>query len=72
MPQATPLALTAEFSAIRSVQWNAFIRKSNLPQLEMSTVIDAIRQFALAPLAHAFRSQSMSKNWAYRQGWMEL
>ena len=71
LPEETPLALTAEFSAIKSVQWNAFIRKSNLPQLEMSTVIDVIRQFAEAPLAHACRSESMSKNWTARQGWTE-
>lgn len=71
LPEATPLALTAEFSVIKSVQWNAFIRKSNLPQLEMSAVIDAIRELAEGPLAHASRSESFPKHWTAEKGWRE-
>jgi len=69
LPESTPDALTIAFSEMKSVQWGAFLRKSKLPQLEMAAVIDAIRQFADAPLAHASRSESFPKHWISETGW---
>ena len=69
LPESTPNALTVDFSKVKSVQWNAFLRKSTLPQLEMAAAIDAIRQFAGDPLAHALRSESFPKRWISEKGW---
>lgn len=69
LPESTPNALTDDFPTMKSVQWDAFLRKSKLPQVEMAAVIDAIRQFAAAPLAHASRSEPFPKNWISERGW---
>lgn len=69
LPESTPPALTPVFSKLKSVQWIAFLRKSHLPQMEMSAAIDAIRCFADAPLAHASQSESFPKYWRPEVGW---
>jgi len=69
LPGSTPHALTDDFPKMKSVQWGAFLRKSKLPQLEMAAVIDAIRQFADVPLAHASRSEPFPKHWIFETGW---
>ena len=69
LPESTPHALTNDFPKIKSVQWMAFLRKSNLQPLEMLAVIEAIRRFADAPLSHASRSESFPKHWTLESGW---
>ena len=69
MPESTPNALTDDFAKVKSVQWMAFLRKSNLQPLEMLAVIEAIRGFADAPLSYASRSESFPKHWTLESGW---
>ena len=69
LPESTPHALTNDFPKTKSVQWMAFLRKSNLQPLEMLAVIEAIRRFADAPLSHASRSKSFPKHWTLESGW---
>lgn len=63
LPESMQPVLGSEFANIKSVQWSAFLRKSNLQKLEMLAVIEAIREFADTPLACASRSESFPKHW---------
>lgn len=69
LPESTQPALGSEFANIKSVQWSAFLRKSNLQKLEMLAVIEAICEFADTPLACALRSESFPKHWIPGVGW---
>ena len=69
LPEATPFALTGEFSAIKTVQWKAFLRKNSLPELKMAGAVNAIREFTELPLSHASGAKPFLKHWNAAEGW---
>ena len=69
LPEGAPIALTDDFSTMKTIQWNAFLRRNRLPELEMAVVMDAIRQFAELPLSNASRTEAFLKNWTATKGW---
>ena len=69
LPEGAPVALTDDFSAMKTIQWKAFLRRNRLPELEMAVVMDAIRQFAELPLSNASRTEAFLKNWTATKGW---
>ena len=69
LPEGAPVALTDDFSTTKTIQWNAFLRRNRLPELEMAVVMDSIRQFAELPLSNASRTEAFLKNWTATKGW---
>lgn len=74
IPEATPLALTEEFSnsTIKATQWNAFIRKSGLGKSmpELANVLAYLRDFLL-PILHAATGQTNIPNqWSPGGPWV--
>lgn len=55
LPEKTPEGLSDEFAANHSkhLQWQGFIAKNRLEKLALEKVIEDLRQFTFAPLAHA-------------------
>ena len=55
LPEETPVGLSDEFATNHSkrLQWQGFIAKNRLEQLTLEKVIEDVRQFIVAPLAHA-------------------
>jgi predicted nucleotidyltransferase component of viral defense system len=50
LPDVVPAALTDEFAAAKTPQWNAFSGRNNLTAEPFSAVVSAIRVFAATPL----------------------
>ena len=50
LPEVIPVALTEEFAAAKTPQWNAFSRRNNLPAEPFTAVVSAIQLFAGPPL----------------------
>lgn len=69
LPDELPTGLRDEFPAIKTVQWNAFQRKSRLDKCDMIEVIRAIREFTKKPLDAAFRGERFADLWKPAWGW---
>ena len=69
----TPMALTEEFSRdkLKTIQWNAFVRKSGLEQYmpELPEIISDLRTFLLPPLKAASGQDSVLRNWNIGGPW---
>ena len=70
LPDEVPTGLRDEFSAIKTVQWNAFQRKSRLEKNDMGKVIRAIREFACNPLKAARQGERFTGIWKPTSGWL--
>lgn len=55
IPAGVPLGLSNEFAqdAVKRMQWLGFLRKNRLDELALEDVIDDVRRFVEAPMAHA-------------------
>ena len=74
LPTCEITALSEEFSddPNKQVQWNAFMRKSNLDKIELSEVILRLREFLL-PLIDALNfGDDFKKVWNGGGPWVEL
>jgi hypothetical protein len=73
LPVAPPLALTDEFARdeAKSVQWNAFIRKSGLEEgaPEFAELLSHLREFLLPPMRAASERAPIPANWAKGGPW---
>ena len=69
LPASTPVGLTPAFAAEKAVLWAVFVRRNALAPMELDTVLDAIRAFALPPLRAAAEKTSFVSQWASAQGW---
>jgi len=73
VPLNTPLALTEEFGSddTKSVQWNAFIRKSGLEQdvLGLPDVLSHLREFLVSPLRAASGQANIPGYWKAGGPW---
>ncbi len=75
IPTIRPLALTPEFSddKQKSVQWNAFLRKSNLNSndLTLSDITARLADFLMPPAEAASQGKQFSEYWRPIDGWTE-
>lgn len=75
IPTTRPIALTTEFSEDqqKSVQWNAFLRKTNLNSndLSLSGITARLADFLMPPAAAASQGKQFSKYWRPIDGWTE-
>ena len=55
IPAGVPLGLSNEFAqdSVKRAQWLGFLRKNRLGELALEDVIDDVRRFVEAPMAHA-------------------
>ena len=55
IPAGVPLGLSDEFAQdfVKRAQWLGFLRKNRLGELALGNVIDDVRRFVEAPMAHA-------------------
>jgi len=74
IPPEPPLALTDEFArdAVKSVQWNAFVRKSNLGEVvpELPELISRLRDFLVLPMKAACGLVPMPASWTEGGPWI--
>jgi hypothetical protein len=74
-PTTRPLALTSEFSEDKqkSVQWSAFLRKTNLNSndLSFSGITARLADFLIPPAEAASQGKQFSKYWRPNDGWTE-
>ena len=71
IPTEAPTALTSRFAAdeTKNVQWQAFLKKSNLNSLDLATVIERLATFLL-PVARAAAAKTpFDKQWPAGGPW---
>ncbi|MEZ7957353.1 MAG: nucleotidyl transferase AbiEii/AbiGii toxin family protein [Rubritalea sp.] len=70
IPKRTPLAFTGEFSSdsAKVTQWKSFLRKSKLPQQELTTTIQHLSDFLQPVLAH----QVAGYKWTPEEQWQPI
>lgn len=75
IPTTPPLALTTEFSEDKqkSLQWNAFLRKTNLKSndLSLSEISNSLAGFLMPPALAASQGMQFGKFWRPSDGWIE-
>lgn len=73
VPSVPPLALTPEFTddELKSKQWDAFLRKSNLDaqNLDLSAVAKRLTEFLMPPARAATSGSSFAQRWTPSDGW---
>jgi predicted nucleotidyltransferase component of viral defense system len=73
IPQATPVALTAEFAQLldKVTQWKAFLGRNRLDagDIEFVQVIDELGNFLLPPLSAIASRQDLTVTWPARGPW---
>jgi len=69
VPNETPTGLRDEFSTLKIVQWNAFLRKNRLEKEGMTEVIRAIRELVLPPLKAVSKNERFTHFWKPVSGW---
>jgi len=74
IPTEPPLALTDEFAhdEMKSAQWNAFVRKSNVKEVvpELPEVISRLRDFLVLPMKAARGHDPIPANWPEGGPWI--
>jgi len=74
IPSSPPIALTPEFYNDRqkSIQWNAFLKKSNLNSgnLNLADVCNQLRDFIMPPAEAASRRETFCSLWVPTKGWI--
>lgn len=75
VPSLPPIALTSEFTEDKqkSIQWIAFLRKSNLggQNLNLNDVAIRLAGFLMPPAQAASRGADFKMTWKPSSGWME-
>jgi predicted nucleotidyltransferase component of viral defense system len=74
LPDAVPLALSAEFSDSqpKKTQWQAFIRRNRLPaQLTLAEAIAEIRRFVMPVVEELNRKSGLTTTWKAGGSWMK-
>jgi predicted nucleotidyltransferase component of viral defense system len=75
IPTTLPLALTTDFSEDKqkSLQWNAFLRKTNLNsnELTLSEITARLANFLMPPAEAASQGRQLGKYWRPSDGWIE-
>lgn len=74
LPDAVPLALSAEFSDSqpKKTQWQAFIRRNRLPaQLTLAEAIAAIHRFVMPAVEELNRKSRLAATWKAGGPWMK-
>jgi predicted nucleotidyltransferase component of viral defense system len=69
LPDVVPVAFTQEFATDKAPQWNAFIQRNRLPAELFTSVVDAIRVFAVPPLLASGGAGRFSRRWAPGGAW---
>lgn len=76
LPSSPPIALTPEFYNDRqkSIQWNAFLKKSNLNSgnLNLNDVCNRLRDFIMLPSQAASRREALCSLWVPTKGWISV
>jgi predicted nucleotidyltransferase component of viral defense system len=76
IPKEMPIGLSEEFGAdgVKRLQWQAFVRKSGLAtdRPELAAVIEAMREFLLAPMEAARDGRTLSLRWYPGGGWSDV
>jgi predicted nucleotidyltransferase component of viral defense system len=70
LPDGEPLALAAEFSASpeKRAQWVGFIRRTKLLDVPLlPEIVDALREFLMAPMRAAAKSEHFDLEWIRRR-----
>lgn len=75
IPTTPLLSLTTEFSEDKhkSLQWNAFLRKTNLNSndLTLSEITTRLADFLMPPAEAAGQGRQLGKYWRPSDGWIE-
>jgi Nucleotidyl transferase AbiEii toxin, Type IV TA system len=69
LPTSVPLALTQEFAALKTRQWNAFVQRNKLSDEPFPTVVDAIYSFAAHPLLASSAGEGFPLDWSLEGNW---
>lgn len=72
IPEETPVAFTDTFPTIKAVQWNAFIRRSKLPKINIVQVMCTVRTFAGPPLLVVSQRTNFFQNWSPNGPWCSI
>jgi predicted nucleotidyltransferase component of viral defense system len=61
LPEGTPIGLSDEFArdGTKRAQWKGFLNKNRLGELTLDEVVEDVRRFLEAPLAHARKQSAM-------------
>ena len=71
LPDAAPVALSAEFVEERASQWSAFLRRSGLSgSSDLSDVIDLLARFLLPPSSAVAASEPFVLRWPPGGDWV--
>lgn len=74
IPTTPLLSLTTEFSEDKhkSLQWNAFLRKTNLNSndLTLSEITTRLADFLMPPAEAAGQGRQLGKYWRQSDGWI--
>lgn len=69
LPTTVPVALRAEFAALKAASWAVFLRRNALAPLDMPTTIEAIRSFAWPIMEAAVTGKVFAQIWTPDKGW---
>jgi predicted nucleotidyltransferase component of viral defense system len=72
IPNEIPSALTNEFAAdgTKTVQWRGFLKRNKLEDgIDLSNVVQDLRQFLLPPLLSAAKNDILNKSWPAGGPW---
>ncbi len=71
IPKNRPVALSEEFygDEVKQVQWNAFIRKSNLEKMPFKDVIQRINNLVEPIFQSTIKSETFAFTWSSQKGW---
>ena len=72
IPEETPVAFTDTFLTIKAVQWNAFIRRSKLSEINIVQAMCTVRTFAGPPLLAASQRTDFFQNWSPNGPWYSI
>lgn len=71
IPDGLPAAFTKEFAEdpVKRTQWNAFITKNTLEQIELSAAVDTLRNFITPLFAAVKKSPDFNQSWKALKEW---
>jgi hypothetical protein len=72
LPDGVPFGLSDEFAQDRQkqTQWQAFLRKNALDELQLSEVVAGLRAFLSFPLDALQQGAAFPQTWLAGNGWM--
>lgn len=65
IPVEVPIAITEDFAidSQKVTQWNAFLRKNDLPGAPLEEVVTLLREFLMPPAAALQKEEAFSRTW---------